>query len=186
VVVVGLLCAGGAWWGAGAAWEWGVNWGHEQATGYVRDSQLPPEQVESILADLERARRAALDGRIDYGRLETLEDEIARVGSMGLVQAFEARVLGSTELPPQEMDEAVRAVQRLARGIQEGDIHPREIPAIDLEVGHDGRLEAWDVEDVRAVVRKARRAADDAGVPDEPFQVDLAARFAEVIDGLIE
>ena len=190
VAVLGFTCVGFAWWGVRAAEDWAARFVHEALTETIEEAHLPEDQAKSMYADLERARLAVESGQLGWRDLERLEDvevELERLVSLGVIQWFAAAVVPDvTGLSDEEKADADRTLQRLGRAVQEGHLHSREAAApidVQLEIkGEDG----LDAEDVRIVVAKVRRIVDDLGIPDEPFQVDVASEFTKIVDRLLE
>lgn len=188
IVVMGIVCAGLAWWGYGAAKEFGIEFVHEKLVVAVEKSGLPPAQVDSMKVDLDRAKMAAEEGRLDYAKLEGLEQSLEKIVAMGVVKWFETGVVGDPELA---FDDAERAdaqltMQRYACGVQNDQINPSEASArIQVQIDDDGEVRRWDPEDVRAVVAKCKRDLEGSGVPEEPCEVDVASEFSSLVDGLI-
>ena len=183
MLVVVLACGGGAYW----AWGAFVDYAHAGAVEGLEKSGLPEEQVSSMRDDLARLKEAVLDWEVDVSKLEGMEQNIEKLVSLGVIQWFDGHVVPDSELPEDEKVEASRTLQRLARGVQEETIGQQEALAIlDIDTDNEGRVEEWDPEDLRIAIAKAKKLADDNEVPDEPFQVDVASEFSELIDELIE
>ncbi len=187
IVVVGVLCAGGSW----VAFQWGkqkmIDFVYESASAVIEETQLPQPQIDSMMVDLNRLKEAAEDGNIEWDKLEGLEDDIARVGALGGMRLYEIHVIEKTEgITEEERDDARRQVQRLARGIHEGDISVRELQGLDVRFDKDDREGGYDPEDLKRDIAKVRRIVDAAKIVDEPFDVDVAGRFRDLVDDVIE
>jgi hypothetical protein len=184
VVVLGLSCAGLLFFGYRFAKSKVIAALHEHVSELIVDSGLPQEQCDSMLADLERLRTAAEEGHIDLDQLQGLDTKVARVFALGTIQWYETNAVGSVGFAPEEEAAARRSLQRLARGVQEDLIDPEEMD-FRIHVDQDVAEHGWDPDDVRRVVAGAKAEADRAAVPDEPFQADVAAEFAALVDRLI-
>lgn len=193
LVGVALLCGGLAWLGFGWVQSRVVDWAHAAATEFVQDSDLPPDQVESMLADLDRLRDAYREGRIGYGEIEELLVALEDGPLVPLValRAFDGRILADAELGEDERRDARRALQRCARGLEEGSIHPREVNE-RLSVSFEGPpAEGWHErwrtpEEVRTTVAALRELADRASVPDEAHEPDVAGELRALVDELVD
>jgi len=184
IFATGLLCAGGAWFGFKILKEKTIEMAHEGLTTMVDESGLPESQITSMKADIDRLRDAALDGRINFEGVEGLEVEFERVISLGIVQWYSVAVIESVTMPEDEKADARRTMERLARGIQDGTLELRDVDGFHVEVDEEG-ADGWSVEDVRTDVARVKTVVDAAGIPDEPFQADVAAEFSQLIDGMM-
>ncbi len=182
MLVVGGLCVGGAYY----AYHRLIDFVHDGFAQMIEESGLPTDQVASMKTDLDRLRDAVVDGDVDWSQFEALEEELERVVTLGVLQWYETEVLSEVELPEEERAEGRRTVQRFARGVQEGTLDPDDLRRFDLEVDEETREKGWDPEEVRRNLAAMKAAVDEAGVPDEPFQADVAAEFTALVDGLIE
>ena len=96
-----------------------------------------------------------------------------------------------SELAERERAEAALAVQRLARGVYEGKIRfERSRQALNpiAETAFDGSFTTRsgpDAEHLLQAAANARKEADDAGIPAEPFDYNLATEFAKLIDEVL-
>jgi len=193
LVGVALLCGGVAWLGFGWIQSRVVDWAHGAATEFVQRSDLPPDQVESMLADLDRLRAAHREGRIGYGEIEELLAALESGPLVPLValRAFDGRILADAELGEDEKRDARRALQRCARGLEEGTIRPLEVNE-QLSVSFEGPpAEGWHErwrtpDEVRATVAALRGLADRASVPDEAHEPDVAGELHALVDELLD
>jgi len=184
IVVVGALCVGGSWFAFNAFVDKAIEVGHQELTRMVEESQLPEEQIASMTHDLDRLRDAAIDRKIELANLEGLDSEFERVLSLGVVQWYSVEVLGSTDLPEEERASARRTMERFARAIHEEKL---DIDDVDLEVKVDEHTTetGYDVDQVRRDVERVKARVDGAGIPDEPFQADVALEFTRLTDGIL-
>ena len=180
LVVFAVLCAGGSWLACGRLVDMGIDWTHDRMVEAVEESNLPEEQVSSLVADLGRLRDAAIDGRVDWNRLEELEQEVERMVSLGVLQFFEGTVIDDCGMEADEAAAAKRIAQRYSRGVQEGTLDLQ-----NLDIRHEGGQESWDIEEVRDTIARMQRKVDAAQIPDEPFQADVAGEFSALVDDLI-
>ena len=188
MVALGVLCAGGAWLGFRFVKEKVIEVAHTQLTDMVEESGLPAEQVAFMKADLDRLRQAAVDGNIDFDSLETLDQEFERVISLGVVQFYAVSIVPASGMPAEEQADAVRTLERFARGIQEETVSLSDARKLHLDFEHrDDAEQGWkvDIEEVRSDVERIREIVDAAGIPDEPFQANVATQFSNLVDGLI-
>ena len=192
--LVALVCGGLAW----AGWVWGkaklANWFQQEMTEVIEESGLPPEQVDAMLADVDRLRLAFEEGRIEWGEIEELVEVLEGGPLIAMIstRAFEVHVLEPAELPEDEREAARRTLQRCSAGLQGGAISPLDVTdALHVTFGDGQADERWEdhwqtPDDVRATVLTLEQLADAAAIPDEPYQVDVAAEFRALVDDLVD
>ena len=187
ILVVALLCGGGVWWSVLYVQEKAIEAIYAASIEAIEGTRLPQEQIDSMKLDLDRLKTAAEDWQIELDQLDNLEPEIFRVLSLGGLRWYEVHVVPQVaEFTPDEKADAVRQLQRLARGIQEGVIHPKELQSLNVKVEKGRDDDSYDSEDIRRDIAKVRRIVDEEGIIDEPFDVDVAREFTNLVDGLIE
>ena len=185
IVLTGLLCIGGSWFAINSGMDALIEASHEGLVTMVEESQLPSDQVDSVKMDLDRLREAALAREIDLERLEGLEGEFKRTISLGFVQWYEIEVIASVQFEEDERLAAQRVMERLARGIQEGAIDLEDVD-LNVKIDEETMENGYDPAEVRADIDRVRAKVDEAGIPDEPFQVDVAEEFARLVDGIVQ
>ena len=185
LVLLAILCGGAAYLGFGMAKEKLIELAHQGVSELIEDTGLPEEQVDSMLADLDRLRTAAEDGDLDLARLENVEAEVEAVLMLGIVQWYGANVVAEVGFPPEEEAAAQRTLQRLARGLQDGTLDGHDV---DLKIERDENVgeHGWDPKEVRRTIARIDDRVEAAGIPDEPFQADVAQEFTRLIDSLLE
>ena len=193
IVVIGLLCAFGAW----ATWKWGKGFVFDQLqeglVQAVEESDLPPEQVDSIVADLGRLRAGIDADEVDLEEFGRLVEEIESgpLPSLFFLHALQVHVAASPGLSVEEKESSVRVVQRAQRGLQEGGVSRYDLEQaldlrLDMSSGEDPTVQ-WDSPDeLRAATASLKALVDERGVPDEPYQVDVAEVFGDMVDRLLE
>jgi hypothetical protein len=174
-------CLGGGYF----AIQKGIDFTHARLVETVRASELPDDQVESVVSDLGRLRDAAKDGNLDFEKVGTVDQEVERALMLGFIVWYETSVVESTDLSVDEKADARRQLQRLARGLDEETLTQGDIQRLDIRV-QAGTEEGWDVESVRREVARVKELVDENGIVDEPYQADVAAKFTEIVDALIE
>jgi hypothetical protein len=172
-IFVVLLVIGGIY--VNMNWRnWAASLTQNVSVEVVKNSGLPQDQKDKIkLADLKK-----------------MGDEIASSPLIPLagVQAARHKYIEPSDMTPEEKAAANRSLQRFARGI-----HEKKIPqdAIDDVVKPITTLKAnghWELKDkptrleVDQFVANAKAKADEAQVPDEPFDLNIAAELKKAID----
>jgi hypothetical protein len=189
-VVVVLFVVGGVF-----VW---TQWRGWTATGVVavaeqviEASELAEDQKQQIMGEIESL---ATDFKNKDITLEQLVEVGSAIGESPLlpvvaVMAAESRYVEGSGLTDEEKADARLQLQRLARGVYEDKITPDEAASaadeIMVRTNDNYQLadpETVDDEDLRQLTAELKAAADKANIPNEPFEIDIAAEFKKAID----
>lgn len=192
IVVVFLLLALGAW--VAFSWRgWAAGWMEEGTRQMIAQSELPQDQKDRIntkvksIADEFRAGKLTLE---DMGRV------LKHIGESPLMQVWmvalaEQQYVGPSSLSAEEKADARLTLQRFVRGSFEKKIKGAEIDQvldmISTRKPGGGRefKPALSPEELAAFLSLAKQKADAAGVPDEPYQVNIADELEKAIDSAL-
>ena len=191
-VVVILAVAGGVYvmtqwrgWAAGA-----VTAGMRVA---VEELDLSDDDQQRILA---RVDELAEDLKAKKVTVQQLGDVVTRISESPLVPAVavyavEKNYFEDSGLSAEEKTDARLQLQRLARGVYEERISLDEmqdaVDEIAVRSVEDDNVtfrdpESVDDDDLRRLVTEVKAAADEAEIPNEPFEIDIAGEFIKAID----
>ena len=112
------------------------------------------------------------------------------MGSM-LIASLEQGHLAKSGLTEEEKAEGHTTLARVKRGLFEDQITMAELgPALDIlapETGQNQRQVKQSLSDdeVREILQLFKQAADDAQIPDEPYEADYAAEMRELVDEIL-
>jgi hypothetical protein len=121
------------------------------------------------------------------GNLEDVGDEVGSIGIHVILLSYGHYVLPHTPMPEEERAAGRRVLQRCARAVDEGKLTLNERDdAWQLNADSpDGEQVEFDVEEVRAHLAQLEARVDTAGIPDEPYQVDMVERLTTIVDAII-
>ncbi len=189
-----LLCVGGGWF----LWTRMVDFAWDKGTSAIVDGLEEAGFTASEVADfrghLQRLRAGHEDGSVDVQELIELAEEVVegRILPVGMVRLFEHEYLGKAELSPEDGARAAIDLQRFARGLWEESISRNDwervfrLRELESQNGETTWEREWeDQESVQAILADARAEADRAGIPVEPFTVQLSEEFGRMVDGLL-
>jgi hypothetical protein len=192
------------WYVASNLDRWLVGMGREALVSFVEESGLPPAEQDEVIAQIDRVVNAYRERKIDQSDLERILVELEDAPAMrvlALVGADEA-YLSESGLNEQEQAAGRRTFQRVLRGVYEGKIEEESL-YVALEGvgmteeagGTEAAAGAADVtlvagqsvptagdDDVRELLAKLKVMADNAQVPDEPFELDISDEIRQVVD----
>lgn len=184
-----ILIAGGVY--VYQNWRgWTASAMQQVSLGIVNESGLPQDQKDLIVAEVTKVGEDFKAGKISVRDLKRVGEELVESPLIPLagVQAARQKYIEPSDMTPEEKAAAERSLQRFARGVYEKKI-PQEAmddvvkPITTLKA--DGR---WELKDkptrleLDQFIANAKARADDAEIPDEPFDLNIAAELKKAID----
>lgn len=168
-----------------------VSAGVEQVSAaVVKDSGLPQDQKDQILAEVNQVTTDFKAGKISLQQIQKMGEEIAQSPLIPLaaVQAARQKYIEPSDMKPEEKADAVRSLQRFARGVYEKKISKETIddvikPIVTLKAGGQWELKDKPTrQELDQFVANAKAKADEAKVPDEAFDLNIAAELKKAIN----
>jgi len=156
----------------------------------INKSELPQEQKREMIAQVDRVANGFKAGDI------TLEDLVKILNALAespvvvvlAVYTVEQKYIVPSGLTHEEKEEARLTTQRIARGAFEERIPKQDIQRALRPVSETNAEGEWQLkesvtdQELRDSLAQCRRIADEAGVPEEPFEVDLGKEFKKAVD----
>lgn len=156
----------------------------------VKESGLPQDQKDRLLVEVTRVTDDFKAGKISLAQVKRMGEEIVESPLLPLagVEAARQNYLEPSDMTADEKAAADRSLQRFARGVYEKKIPKDAIkdaakPVIELkDNGH------WELKDkptrmeLDQFIANVKARADEAGVPDEPFDLNIAEELKKAID----
>jgi hypothetical protein len=183
---------------AGCIFVW-MNWRGWTASGVqsatvavMAKSGLPQDQQDQINAEVKSLTDDFRAGKISVTQMKDVGDQIIHSPLVPLasLQAARQKYIEPSTMTPEEKDAANRSLQRFARGVYEQKIAPAQ-PAIDdvvkpiVRLKPDGKWELKDKptrQELDQFVANCKQKADDAKIPDEPYDLNIAEELKKAID----
>lgn len=171
--------------------EWMADWSERIVEKGIEEFDLPEEQRTLIMAEFRAFAEEFKSGQVSLSDLQKVGEELAEsplFPAAGVI-VVDAKYITPSDMTEEEKADARRALQRYSRGIYE-----KSIPSEDLEETIKPMIKLkgnqWEFKEPEEVTRKdldqfvanARQRADEAGVPDEPFEINIAEEFRKAID----
>jgi len=166
------------------------SWTHGAIVAAVNDSDLDQESKRSITADMDRLLKEYNAGKVSSEQLGQALDELGESPVLVLVMVYATMksYVEPSGLSDEEKSDAKLAFQRVARGTFEKSIDPDDLEEAfnfiskkDFNGNRQIKSRVTD-EELRSLVKECRRVADEAEVPDEPYQVDVAGEVKRIVD----
>lgn len=189
-IVVVLVVVGGVY--VGTHWRgWMADVTVGVATQVLNASELSDDQKQQIIGEIEQL---ASDFKAKKISLEELVKVATAIGESPLlpvvaVMAADKQYLDSSGLSDEEKADARLQFQRMARAVHEKKISRDEafqsMDEIMVRTNNNWQLrdrETVDDDDLRQLAVELKAATDEAGIPNEPFEIDFAAEFTKAIN----
>jgi hypothetical protein len=187
----GVVCVAGVWYVASNLETWVVGLGREAIVAGINDSELPQEEKAEIIAQVDRVVAAYKEGKLtpaDLERVMTQLEDAPAIKALALYGIENAYLEGSS-LSEQELAEARTTFNRVLRGVYEGKISDETfwntLPGDEDEKVHLASTNANDDnfdDELRLSLAKLKVLADNARIPDEPFQLDIGDEVKKLVD----
>ena len=160
----------------------------------VDQSQIPPEGKERIRKRLDGLADDFKAGRLSKEQIGKIIEKVVQspLIVVAVVTSAETQYVKPSGLSEDDKQAAHRTLERLGRGIFERKIAPDQQDEVMQKVMQENgenrkQLKQKMTDDeVRAFLAKAKEAADKAEIPDEPFEIDIAAEFEKAIDTALQ
>lgn len=204
VVVSGLLCAGLVWYVQHNAGKWVAGIAREAIVATINSSEIPAGEKTEVIAQVDRVVNAYTAGKINEEDLTRLMEEFQTSPAFLLISAWglEKTYLEPSGLPEEEKTQARRTIQRAFRGLCEKKITQEQFQQVapqftqEVQVGieDDGQIVKSEPgqpvkltdEQVQKMMADLKKLADDAGIPDEPFQIDIGDEVKKTVDQALQ
>ncbi len=157
--------------------------GERALVSAVEDLGLPEADEAAFVAEIRELSRAYREGEISEEEIAEIVERVSEDDALtagAAITAFRSRALAASGLPDDEKAEADRICQRFTRAVVEERVDGRALERL-RERAHDMRGRDMRDDEIRDLIESLAAEAESAGVPDEPYQIDLAGRFREVV-----
>ncbi|MFW6058817.1 MAG: hypothetical protein ACODAQ_01465 [Phycisphaeraceae bacterium] len=189
-----FICAGGVWWTYSNARRLASGAVTSIITTAINDSNLSAEQKQRLVERVSDLKDRYDTGQITMQQLGRVAEELAESPLLyvGMVMFAEQHYIATSSLSDQEKEQARRTLDRFARGLHEEEIDPQVIdhvtdPIATTDAQGNRQLKEHPTDDeLRTFLARAREEADNADVPDEPFEVDLADEFDRAVERALQ
>jgi hypothetical protein len=170
----------------------------------LRESQLTDAEREGVRGEISRLTTRLKAGEISLDHVKKLADGIQKgpLPTLLFLQGVATGNLVPPDIPTEERTSARLNAQRLQRAAVEGKVTPQVLQevlkAIPREQNDPPKAEQeppkWSLEspkkeitaeDWRPVMGLIKKLADDAGIPNEPYQLELTQEIRKLLDEVL-
>ena len=155
---------------------------HEEFVTQIQQSSLSGTQQTALISEVDGLRDDIKSGEIGLEQIGALLEELGTspIMSMLMMEAVDGMYITPSGLLDEEKDAARLTVQRIARGVHDGDISKAQVQQLVQplqQTNPDGSTQLRDTitdEELSALLVDAEALADGAGVSSEPYEPDYA------------
>ena len=158
----------------------------------INTSGIPSQEKSQVTELIYQINQGYLSGEISTAELGLIFEGMAKCPALtiGLVTQFEQSYVAPSGLSSSEKLAADTDLNRLARGLSNGQISweiTETILAGISELGEDGKhqLKTSDEvsdEEIRAVLAAVKIAADEAGISENKVEIDISDEFKKSVE----
>jgi hypothetical protein len=177
------------WYVASNFDKWVVSFGREAIVAGINDSELPAGEKTEVIAQVDRLVNAYKERKINQADLERVFTELEDSPALKALALYgiDDEFLTGTSLTDKEVEQGRRTFQRALRAVYEGKIADEDFyAALPDDQGEPVRLASTNApendDDLRLALVKLKVIADNAGIPNEPFQLDIGDEVKKLVD----
>lgn len=157
----------------------------------IDDIGLPEDQEAALIAEVDQLTDDFKEGIIELEDLAKVGEEIGEspLIYVGMLMASERELLDTEELADNVKEEARLHFGRFARGAIEGKIRLGEVESIiqpyrnyGFNTGNQQLKSDLTLEERLEFIEAVKSQADEAEIPMEPYEVDYAQLFSDLVD----
>jgi len=156
----------------------------------ISESSLPQDQKDRLTTRMTGLADDFKSGTLSFEQIAQIMQSIERspLIPLAIVYAASAAHVEPSALTTEEKAAAQRSIGRFARGIVEEKIPATAMDDVLASVATrrtNGQFElkqAVTIDELKTFIAAAKAQADDAKIPDEDFQIDIATEVDKVID----
>jgi hypothetical protein len=209
-VLGGIVVVGGVCYVAANLESWIVGLGREAIVAMINESEIPAEEKAEVITQVDRVVTAYKVRKINQSDLEKALHELGDAPAMKVLVLYglDKEFLTSTGLSEDEIAAGRRAYERALRGVYEDKFTTEDLYAAlpldadampDTGSNQDSKNAGENItlvanskpksdadDNIREAIAKLKLLADNAGIPDEPFRLDIGDEVKKIVDHLLE
>ena len=185
-----LVCGGGGYYLYLNGRSLTSNMARKVLTEAIEQSDLSEEDKAEVLAQLDRVTKGFEEGEVSFEELGKIMISLSEGPLMPLIIVFsvEQKYVLPSDLSDEEKEAARLTLQRVARGIYEEQIATESLDSALDPIStqqSDGERQLKDqvtTAELKKFLEECKRLADEAGIPEEPMEVNIGQEFKKAID----
>lgn len=191
LILLSVLVVAGVWYAVSNLKGWLADVGREGVVAVVEQSRIPRHEKSEVIEQIDRVVAAYKAGEIGDEEMEELLTRLGDSPALAYITLYgiEEDYLEQSSLPPAEQEELRLAMRRSLYALTEKmisfDAFSTVVPFDD---GHGEPL-GLPAEDVNEIVRDwthdLKTLCDEAGVTNDPPEVDVGDEMKKLVDELL-
>lgn len=172
-----------------------ANFVESQANELIDKSDLPDDQKQEMKTQISRVAKGYRDGDITLEQVGQIGEKIGESPAFTAIPIEVARsqYILPSGLTEEQKAELTKELERVAHGMFEKKIDEEELKTLldgkvaDLDA--EGELKFRDKvtdEELLSLSEAAKTLADEKGIPDQEYKIDLAAELKKAIDEVLK
>jgi len=171
--------------------SWAADFANVAAQELIKESGLPADQRQQILAEIKQFGDDFKTGKISTEELSRVAKTITESPLIPLagVQVARHKYIEPSDMTEREKAEATLAVQRYARGVYEKKIPKESVDEVTKPIAETRQNGGWKTKEnptrmeLDQFIANCKASADAAMIPNEPFDLNIAEELTKVIHG---
>jgi len=189
-VVVGVIAG---WYAYRNGKQWATTAARAGVEQALADTELPQDEKDAILAQVDRLVVAAKERRLSWEALAKAGERVQQspLFAAWMVFAAETKYIQPSGLSDDEKRDATRTLQRILRGLHDKSMSLQQLEPLQAAImvdngkGEPTLKEQLTDEELRKFLADCRQIADTAGVPDENFEITISQELKQFIDEIL-
>jgi hypothetical protein len=188
-----LICGGVAYYVTTHVRGWAIDFAANVGKSMVDGSELRAADKTEVKKQIDRVATGFKQGKITQEEAEKLVEGLTQspLFSVLIIYGVEQQYLSKPDLDPEEKAKAERTLQRIARGSVEGKITTSDLQGPLSHVTQDTQNNPGEPpqpkqevseEDLKKCLEELLKLADDKGIPDEPYELNVGAEVKRIVD----
>jgi hypothetical protein len=191
-LLVLLACGGTVWWVSVNAKRIATDLIAGVLKESIKQSQMREEDKQAVVAQIDRVADGFKQGKINEQELGKIMEGLGKSPLMVVLVVYGTTYDYINRQDAATKTEAERTLQRIARGAAEGKITGQDLQqpfsAIqDTNVPNQSGQppqpkQNLSDEDLKKFLADLKKLADDKGIPDEPYELDVGKEIKRIVD----
>jgi len=168
---------------------WAADAANAAAQAMVNETEFPQDQKNTILAEIRRVGSDFREGRMsvqEMGRVMRAIGEGPLI-PLAAIQETKHKYIEESDMTDAEKKGAILTVQRFTRGVHERKIRTEDVGDVVAPIANRHQKGQWDFKhsptrmEVDEFLANAKIKADEAKIPEEPFEFNIAEELKDTI-----
>jgi hypothetical protein len=166
---------------------------HDATVQGIQSSDMDDDDKETIIVQVDRVKNAYKAGDITTEEVTQLLGNILQgpIMMVGMCQHMERHYVIASDLSDEEKSEGQLTLQRVACGVFDDTITRSQFETLTASIsvndqnGNPSLKETLTDEELREILTQCKKLADDADLPEEPYDIDIGEEIKKAVDEVL-